>query len=38
MRRGKYGEIRNSFQVLVENPDVKRPLATPRRRYDDYIK
>jgi len=32
------GEIRNSFQVLVEKPEGKRPLATARRSYDDNIK
>jgi len=30
-------EMRNAYEVLVERPEGKRPLARPRRRWDDII-
>jgi len=32
------GDRRNAYGVLVEKPEVKRPLGRPRRRWDDNIK
>jgi hypothetical protein len=32
------GEGRNVYRVLVENPEGKRPLERPRRRWVDGIK
>jgi hypothetical protein len=29
--------MRNAYEVLVERPEGKRPLARPRRRWDDII-
>jgi hypothetical protein len=29
---------RNAYRLLVENPEVKRPLGRPRRSWKDYIK
>jgi hypothetical protein len=31
-------ENRNAYRVLVENPEGKRPLGRPRRRWIDNIK
>jgi hypothetical protein len=33
-----YGEWRGVYRVLVWNPEGKRPLGRPRRRWDDNIK
>jgi hypothetical protein len=32
------GEKRNAYRILVGNPEVKRPLGRPRRRWVDNIK
>jgi hypothetical protein len=32
------GEKRNAYRTLVENPEGKRPLRRPRRRWVDNIK
>jgi hypothetical protein len=32
------GEKRNVYRVLVRNPEEKRPLGRPRRRWVDNIK
>jgi hypothetical protein len=32
------GEARGVYRVLVERPEVKRPLGRPRRRWEDNIK
>jgi hypothetical protein len=32
------GEKRNEFRILVGNPEGKRPLGRPRRRWVDNIK
>jgi hypothetical protein len=32
------GEGRNLYTVLVGNPEGKRPLGRPRRRWEDGIK
>jgi hypothetical protein len=32
------GAKRNAYRILVENPEVKRPLGRPRRRWVDNIK
>jgi hypothetical protein len=32
------GEIRNTYKILVEKPERKRPLRTPRQRWEDTIK
>jgi hypothetical protein len=32
------GEKRNTYMILVGNPEGKRPLGRPRRRWVDYIK
>jgi hypothetical protein len=32
------GEKRNSYRLLVENPEGKRPLCRPRRRWVDNIR
>jgi hypothetical protein len=34
----RMGEKRNSYRLLVEKPDGKRPLGRPRRRWVDNIK
>jgi hypothetical protein len=31
------GEERNVYKVLMGNPEGKRPLVRPRRRWDDAI-
>jgi hypothetical protein len=31
------GEKRNGYMILVGNPEVKRPLRRPRRRWVDNI-
>jgi hypothetical protein len=32
------GEKRNAYRLLVENPEGKRPLGRPRRRWVDNIR
>jgi hypothetical protein len=32
------GEKRNAYTILVRNPEGKRPLGIPRRRWEDNIK
>jgi hypothetical protein len=32
------GEKRNAYRILVANPEGKRPLGRPRRRWVDNIK
>jgi hypothetical protein len=32
------GEKRNAYSILVGNPEGKRPLGRPRRRWEDNIK
>jgi hypothetical protein len=32
------GEKRNTYRILVRNPEGKRPLGRPRRRWVDNIK
>jgi hypothetical protein len=32
------GEKRNAYRILMENPERKRPLGRPRRRWVDNIK
>jgi hypothetical protein len=32
------GEMRGLYRVLVEKPEVKRPLGRPSRRWEDNIK
>jgi hypothetical protein len=32
------GERRNAYKILVENPEGKRQLGRPRRRWVDNIK
>jgi hypothetical protein len=32
------GEWRSVYRILVGRPEVKRPLGTPRRRWEDNIK
>jgi hypothetical protein len=32
------GEKRNAYRILVGNPEGKRPLGKPRRRWVDNIK
>jgi hypothetical protein len=32
------GAKRNAYRLLVEKPEGKRPLGTPRRRWMDNIK
>jgi hypothetical protein len=34
----RMGEKRNTYRILVGNPDGKRPLGRPRRRWVDNIK
>jgi hypothetical protein len=34
----RMGEGRNVYKVLLGNPEVKRPLERPRRRWEDGIK
>jgi hypothetical protein len=34
----RMGEKRNAYRILVENPEGKRPLGRPRRRWVDNIK
>jgi hypothetical protein len=35
---GRLGDRRGTYRVLVGNPEGKRPLASPRRRWEDNIK
>jgi hypothetical protein len=32
------GEMRNSYNILVGNPQGKRPLGRPRHRWEDNIR
>jgi hypothetical protein len=32
------GEKKNAYRILVENPEGKRPVGRPRRRWVDNIK
>jgi hypothetical protein len=32
------GEKRNSYKILVEKPEEKRPLVRPRRTWEDNIR
>jgi hypothetical protein len=32
------GEKRNAYRILVGNPEGKRPLGRPRRRWVDILK
>jgi hypothetical protein len=34
----RMGEKRNAYRILVRNPEGKRPLGRPRRRWVDNIK
>jgi hypothetical protein len=34
----RMGKKRNAYRILMENPDGKRSLGRPRRRWVDYIK
>jgi hypothetical protein len=34
----RMGEKRNTYRILVGNPEGKRPLGRPRRRWVDNIK
>jgi hypothetical protein len=34
----RMGEKRNAYRILVGNPEGKRPLGRPRRRWEDNIK
>jgi hypothetical protein len=36
--RSTYGERRRVYRVLVGEPEGKRPLVRPRRRWEDNIK
>jgi hypothetical protein len=36
-KRGKYGEKRNAFRVLVGKPEGKMPVGRSRGRWDDNI-
>ena len=37
-RVARMGERRDAYRVLVGNPEGKRPLGRPRRRWEDNIK
>jgi len=37
-RVARMGEIRNAYEILVENPEGKRSLRRPRRRWEDNIR
>jgi hypothetical protein len=32
------GEMRNAYKILVGNPEGKRPILRPRRRWEDIIR
>jgi hypothetical protein len=34
----KNGEKMNAYRIMVENPEGRRPLGSPRRRWVDNIK
>jgi len=34
----RMGEIRNSYKILIEKPEGKRPLWRPRRRWEHNIR
>jgi hypothetical protein len=34
----RMGEIRNAFKILVWKPKGKKPLGTPRHRWEDNIR
>jgi len=31
------GDTTNAYKILIENPQGKRPVGRPRRRWDDNI-
>jgi hypothetical protein len=31
------GAVKNAYRILVGEPEGKRPLGRPRRRWEDYI-
>jgi DNA/RNA endonuclease YhcR with UshA esterase domain len=35
--RGAQEEVRNTYRILIRNSDEKRPLARPRRGWEDDI-
>jgi hypothetical protein len=35
---GTHGEGRGAYRVLIGRPEGKRPLGSPRRRWEDNIK
>jgi hypothetical protein len=34
----RMGEVRGAYNILVGRPEGRRPLGTPRRRWEDRIK
>jgi hypothetical protein len=34
----RMGEVRRAANILIENPQEKRPLGKPRNRWEDTIK
>jgi hypothetical protein len=34
----RIGEVRNAYKILVGNSDRKRPLGSPKRRWEDSIR
>jgi hypothetical protein len=37
IKEDEMGEIRNTYKMLVGNPEEKRPLRRPRRKWEDNI-
>jgi hypothetical protein len=33
-----HGEKKNAYRILVGNPEGKRPLGIPRRKWEDNVK